>query len=96
MNKPDCYKCEYRGNVAGSCHSRCNHPAFGSEGDNPIAEMLAIFAGVRRVAPIRMEGEGIKVVGSHQGIKNGWFNHPFNFDPTWLVSCNDFSEKKGV
>lgn len=91
MNKPNCYKCVYRRNLAGDCHSRCAHPAFGSEGDNPMAEILAIFAGVGRVAPIQMEGEGIKVVGNPHGIKNGWFNHPFNFDPIWLIECSGFT-----
>ena len=25
-NKPDCYKCKYRGNVPGSAHSCCKYP----------------------------------------------------------------------
>ena len=24
------------------------------------------------------------------GIHRGWFNHPYNFDPIWLDSCNGF------
>ena len=31
-----------------------------------------------------------KVKGNKNGIQNGWFNHPNNFDPTWLVSCDGF------
>ena len=29
-----------------------------------------------------------RVVGDPTGIRNGWFVWPFNFDPTWLVSCD--------
>lgn len=30
------------------------------------------------------------VRGSEHAIKNGWFYWPWNFDPTWLESCNGF------
>lgn len=33
------------------------------------------------------------VVGNNAGIARGWFKWPFNFDPTWLVSCSGFQEK---
>ena len=33
-----------------------------------------------------------KVVGDPHGIKNGWFMWPLNFDPTWLISCDGFSD----
>ena len=94
MGKPDCYKCTYRGKVPGDAHSRCNHPAFGKVNDNPFAEMVAIFAGVGRCSPIQAKVDGIEVVGHPHGIKNGWFNHPFNFDPTWLLECSGFEEKE--
>lgn len=35
-----------------------------------------------------------KVKGNLHGIKNGWFFHPINFDPIWLVSCDGFCESK--
>lgn len=28
MDKPNCYKCKYRGNLPGDCHSVCEHPAI--------------------------------------------------------------------
>jgi hypothetical protein len=34
-----------------------------------------------------------KVSGNPSGIKHGWFMWPLNFDPTWLVSCDGFSDK---
>jgi hypothetical protein len=33
-----------------------------------------------------------KVEGHPQGIRNGWFMWPLNFDPTWLLSCDGFSD----
>jgi hypothetical protein len=36
-----------------------------------------------------------RVVGNPVGIRGGWFNWPWNFDPTWLVSCDSFVSKSG-
>ena len=93
MSKPNCYECEYKGEVAGSAHSSCNHPSFKKTNNNPILGIMATFASVGRVPPIQVENEETKVVGSEHGIKNGWFNHPFNFDPVWLEECNGFKIK---
>lgn len=30
------------------------------------------------------------VTGNPHGLRKGWFNWPFNFDPTWLTSCDGF------
>jgi len=35
-----------------------------------------------------------EVVGNPRGIKGGWFHWPFNFDPTWVVACDSYEEKK--
>jgi hypothetical protein len=35
----------------------------------------------------------VKVIGDTHGINSGWFIHPFNFDPTWLISCDSFKQK---
>jgi len=34
-----------------------------------------------------------KVKADYHGIKNGWFNYPFNFDPLWLEECDGFKAK---
>jgi hypothetical protein len=39
----------------------------------------------------RCNNFGAKVEGNAHGMEKGWFMWPFNFDPTWLVSCNSFS-----
>ncbi len=92
MTKPDCYKCKHRGSLPGSAHSRCKHPSVGAV-DDPLAQMLAIFAGVGRAAPIQADAS-LNVKGHPHGIRNGWFNWPFNFDPTWLQSCDGFMPKE--
>jgi hypothetical protein len=98
VKNPDCYKCEYRGDVPGSAHSCCDHPSMKEAHDNSYAGMMAVFASVGRVPPIQAEPKtsllksGIKVVGDSYGINNGWFNHPWNFDPRWVKSCNGFKE----
>ena len=33
------------------------------------------------------------VIGDDHGIKNGWFFHPFNFDPIWLKYCDGYETK---
>lgn len=35
-----------------------------------------------------------KVSGDPHGIRSGWFYWPFNFDPTWLKSCDGFEAKE--
>lgn len=34
------------------------------------------------------------VEGDNYGRRSGWFSHPYNFDPVWLVSCNGFKKKE--
>lgn len=92
--KPDCYKCMHRGKVSGSAHSSCNHPAFKEVMDNPMAQVFGIFASVGRVPPMQAKSKTIKVKGDPHGIKCGWFNHPFNFDPVWLEECDGYNPKE--
>ena len=91
--KPDCYQCIHKGDVPGSAHSSCHHPAFGKVHDDPFLGMMAIFASVKRVPAIQVGSDQIKVVGAAHGIRQGWFNHPFNFDPVWLEECTGFEAK---
>ncbi len=92
-NKPNCYNCIYRGEVPGSRHSCCNHPANGPILTNPMAHIFGILGSVGRGPGINMPGPGLHVKGNHHGIFRGWFNFPINFDPTWLESCDGFKEK---
>ena len=91
--KFDCYKCEHRGGVAGSAHSCCEHPKIAHLVKNPFGEILATFASVRRVHPIMAGDEKLNVKGNLHGIKMGWFNWPYNFDPVWLENCDGFKKE---
>jgi len=91
--KPNCYECKHRGTIPGDCHSKCNHPSIGKI--DPLSELLGIFASVGRVAPVTHESaKKLNIKGNHHGIKNGWFNWPMNFDPTWLEKCDGFENKE--
>lgn len=42
----------------------------------------------------RCTNKKAKVEGAPYGIRSGWFNFPYNFDPTWLISCDGFKAKE--
>ena len=91
MKKPNCYECKYRGEVAGSAHSSCNHPKAKTEGSGLAGLFSAMSGG--KMPPMKT---GLKVKGSEQGISGGWFNHPLNFDPVWLEECDGFKKEKSA
>ena len=93
MIKPDCYKCKWRKNCAwGDSHSRCEHPKNQAILETSILKVMSILASVGRVTPTSCMG--IYVRGNPYGIKKGWFNYPFSFDPIWLEECNGFEIKE--
>ena len=88
--KPNCYDCRWRRNLPGSAHSACHHPSNKKALSDPLNQLAAIFGGVGRIAPVSVPSEQIKVVGHPTGVRRGWFQWPFNFDPTWLQECSGF------
>ena len=92
-DRPDCWKCEFRGSVPGSAHICCKHPAFEQVHKDPMMELMAIFGSVGRAPPMQIVSEECKVEGDPHGIASGWFSHPFNFSPVWLRSCTGFKQK---
>lgn len=91
MAKPDCYKCKYRGEVPGSAHSSCKHPKAKPKDANPMAELLSIMgAPVVSITGIQK----LEIEGHPTGVRGGWFNWPYNFDPVWLLKCKGFTPKK--
>ena len=94
MSKPNCFKCVHRGNLPGDAHSCCNHPDISDESNDPLAQLMAIFASVGRTDPIVLQKLNIK--GDPTGIRKGWFNWPWNFDPTWLENCDGFTEEENA
>ena len=59
--------------------------------DNPMSQLLAIFSSAHTIEPFQMD-TGLTIVGNPHGIRNGWFNWPFNFDPIWLEKCDGFTK----
>ena len=92
MDKPNCYDCKYKGSVVGSAHSSCHHPAFESQ-KSALGMVVSILASAKRVPVNTIISQECKVKGNSHGIKSGWFNHPWNFDPVWLEECNGFKDK---
>ena len=94
-DKPDCYACVHRGAVPGSAHSSCRHPSTGADHDNQLGGLSAIFASVGRGGPAI--GQAVAELGIDavaHGVRSGWFNWPWDFDPTWLLTCNGFEAKE--
>lgn len=94
QTKPNCYDCKFRREVAGSAHSSCAHPVVGADCSDPFANMMATLASVGRVNPvISQKAEKLNVRGNATGIRRGWFNWPWDFDPVWLEHCDGFEQK---
>ncbi len=92
-NNPICYRCKYKKDLIGSAHISCHHPSFKNYFKEPIIHLFSFLASVGRLnTPILAVGVNVK--GDPHGIFNGWFNHPFDFDPVWLIECDGFEEKK--
>ena len=89
----ECYKCVYRGNVPGDAHSCCRHPDVKDQVSDPFSSIMAIFASVGRTEPVQAKSTFI-IRGDPHGIKNGWFNWPWNFDPVWVQECGGLKEKE--
>ena len=92
--KPNCHKCKYKRNNPGDTHIRCEHPSNRNVLDKPILNVLSILAGVGRVQPTPLLPSELNIKGNPYGIKQGWFNYPFNFDPTWLENCDGYEPRE--
>jgi hypothetical protein len=95
MTKPNCYNCIHRGEVIGSCHSSCQHPAARTVASDPIAALAGLLGKRSGLAsiPLTQEAQTLNVRGAALGVRNGWFLWPVNFDPVWLEQCNGFTAK---
>ena len=92
MSKPNCFECKHIGHVPGSAHRQCKHPKTRAMLSDPELQLMAIFGSVGR-GPAIMGDVDLNVTGDPHGIKKGWFQWPFNFDPTWLLTCDGFEAK---
>ncbi|OFZ57721.1 MAG: hypothetical protein A2381_19370 [Bdellovibrionales bacterium RIFOXYB1_FULL_37_110] len=83
MNKPNCYKCKYRGSLPGDTHSICKHPSLGNEQIEIFLNMI-----------IGKQANTLNIRGDTHGIEKGWFMWPANFDPIWLNNCDGFKSRE--
>jgi len=88
-----CSTCQYRSNIPGDAHIKCDHPVVA---DNPLVE-LACLMGIGLITNNLSEDtnifEPLNIKANLHGIRSGWFNWPVNFDPTWLENCDGYKEK---
>lgn len=90
MSKPNCFKCKYNGSIPGSAHRCCKHPDLKGIW---VLSLTGKFSGA--IGPIDII-DGFNIEANQHGINNGWFNWPFNFDPTWLENCDKCSEPEKI
>ena len=57
-----------------------------------MEEILAILGSVGRGPPSVIRPSILGIKGDEHGIKCGWFNWPYNFDPVWLEACGGFEQ----
>ena len=91
MSKPNCYDCKFRRELVGNTHSRCAHPSIGES--VPVNDLLAAMGVGFQTAESTKAARHLNIAGHSHGIRMGWFIWPWNFDPTWLESCDGFESR---
>ena len=81
-------KCLYQKSIQWNTHIRCVNPMIGPQ--NGFGDMLSIMNRAPKGILHSMAAKKLGIAGSAHGIKEGWFNWPYNFDPTWLDNCDGF------
>ena len=92
--KPDCFKCKYRCYVPGDAHICCNHPSVRKMKEDPANEVIGLLLTTKRIRQSGIPPNSLNIRASEYGIKKGWFNWPWNFDPVWLENCDGFEPKE--
>jgi hypothetical protein len=55
---------------------------------------LAFMTGNAKLTTQTENGEEDAIKLDPQGVKNGWANWPFDFDPVWVEKCDMFIDKE--
>ena len=92
--KFNCFACKYQGKVPGSAHIKCNHPSIKKAHDDPFLNLMSTFASVGRAPTMNVSTKELNIQVDPYGIKKGWFNFPWNFDPAWLRNCDGFEPEE--
>jgi hypothetical protein len=88
-DKPNCYTCIHRGSVPGDAHSCCKHPDSGNSGGGND-----MMSGIINMLSSKPVDNKLNIQAHEHGIRNGWFMYPWNFDPSWLISCDGHTAKE--
>jgi len=86
-------RCVHQRGIPGDCHIECAYPIIKDNITELFSDVFRILdgrGGPRCTLNSIMKQMGVR--GDETGIKNGWFNWPFNFDPMWLICCAKFEE----
>jgi hypothetical protein len=83
--KVNCYTCQYRESVAGSCHSSCS---FEFPKKIQSLNLLSMAQGLTTTNPSHLTVSDIPLMEWDKvGLSKGYVIFPFNFDPVWLNYC---------
>jgi hypothetical protein len=92
--KPDCYSCVHRGEVPGSAHSSCQHPATTPAHAGALAQIASLVGKRSGITWLPSQAAvDLHIEAAVHGINHGWFIWPVNFDPVWLGRCDGFTPK---
>lgn len=85
--KHNCYNCKFKENIPGDYHIACKYP--GREHD--ALSMLIGFITEEEFTSAITGAVHFKIRLNPHGVKNGWCNWPFNFDPIWVDECQRYT-----
>lgn len=89
----NCYTCKYRGSLPGDAHSCCRHPKLEGVTNDPIGGLIKSMCDDLTRIKINIVIVELKIKANPHGLRKGWFQYPFNFDPVWLENCNGYTPK---
>lgn len=93
MTQNNCFNCDFKGSVAGSCHSSCNYPKIDEQIKLKISMLL--IGNFPEANKFLKENFGFTV--DQHPVANGWFNFPLDFDPSWIQGeCTKHSNNPKV
>ena len=96
----NCWSCKWVRTVPGSAHRRCAHPKLAAFYEllekQPMLELGLMLGSVGRGPTMTASQNPLNVRGDPQGIAHGWFNWPYEYDPTWLENCDGYEAKEKV
>lgn len=88
----DCFSCIHKDFVPGSTHVICRHP-FNDRIFKSRQGMIILLQLATKGFTVQLTPKELNLKLNSSGIKGGWCNYPFDFDPIWIENCDGFEEK---